>query len=292
MLYLIYLLIAVSIFLLMLAFFLRPTATATALPVLAEIDETQWIPAKRPLIFKLFRFLLPLNRIIANRIGRTKLDNNAMAAGLRVLPEEFLLIKEGFFVLSIFVCIFIAGKVDIIALALTLFIANLFFELWLKLRKNKRKKLIIRTLPDVIDLLSLCVNAGLDFGTAMKWIVDKSRSNPMIEELKLVLFEIGIGKTRRQALQDMAKRIKLSEVNSFSRSIIQAERLGTPIETALNILSDDIRDYTFRRRERQALQAPIKMLFPLVFFIMPVVVIIVGGPILLQFMKGGLPTFK
>jgi tight adherence protein C len=127
---------------------------------------------------------------------------------------------------------------------------------------------------------------------AVKWVVDKSEPNPLVEELDLLLMETKVGKPRRQALQDMAKRMDLPEVYSFSRALIQAERLGTPVGAALNILSEEVRDSRFRRGERLALQAPIKMLFPLIFFIMPVVGIIVGGPVLLQFLEGGIPGIK
>jgi tight adherence protein C len=104
--------------------------------------------------------------------------------------------------------------------------------------------------------------------------------------------EIKVGKSRRQALQDLARRINAPELYSFSRALVQAERLGAPVEVALNVLSEEVREARFRRAERTALQAPIKLLFPLIFFIMPVVGIIVAGPIFLQFFTGGIAGFK
>jgi tight adherence protein C len=174
----------------------------------------------------------------------------------------------------------------------TLVIGIVLPDIWLKIRRSIRKKLVVKDLPDVIDLLSLCVNAGLDFSLAVNWVVEKSKRTPLVEELELFLLETRMGKSRRRALQDMSKRFNLPEVSSFTRALIQAERLGTPVESALNILSEEMRDFRFRRGEQLALQAPIKMLFPLIFCIMPVVAIIVAGPIFLQFMGGGIQLFK
>ena len=158
------------------------------------------------------------------------------------------------------------------------------------MRSRNRQKEILKELPGTIDLITLCANAGLDFGLAVKWVIEKSKPGALVQELGLFLMETKVGKSRKQALQDLAKRVNLPDMYSFTRTLIQAERLGTPVEAALAILSDDVRDMRFRRGERLALQAPIKMLFPLVFFIMPVVAVIVGGPVLLQFMQGGITS--
>ncbi|MCM8800171.1 MAG: type II secretion system F family protein [Candidatus Omnitrophica bacterium] len=244
---------------------------------------------KRKSFFKLFDFLLPLNKVIVDRLGRRRLEDLLLASKTPLLAEDFFFIKELILGLCLFVLFFTKGGfLGIFLLGMSLIVPDFY----LKLRLKKRQRYIIRELPDVIDLLSLCVNAGLDFGVAVKWVVDKSKPSPLIEELGLFLLETKVGKPRRQALQDMARRLNLPEISSFCRTLIQAERLGTPVESALNILSEETRDYRFRRGERLALQAPIKMLFPLIFFIMPVVGIIVGGPVLLQFLKGGIPGFK
>jgi tight adherence protein C len=86
----------------------------------------------------------------------------------------------------------------------------------------------------------------------------------------------------------MSRRLDIPEISSFVQTIIQAERMGTPVAEAFTILSEDTRMQRFHRGERIALQAPIKILIPLIFFIMPVIGIVIGGPILLQFMAGGL----
>jgi tight adherence protein C len=143
-------------------------------------------------------------------------------------------------------------------------------------------------LPDTVDLLSLCVDAGLDFIAAARWIVEKSKPSAFIEELSLMLHEVKVGKPRREALRDMSRRINAADVTAFARTLIQADRMGTPIAEALVILSEDTRERFFRRAEREALKSPMKMLIPLIFFILPVVGVIVGGPIAIQFMSGSL----
>ena len=97
-----------------------------------------------------------------------------------------------------------------------------------------------------------------------------------------------MGKSRREALKDMSARLNIPDVSSFVRTLIQAERMGAPVSETLAIISEDSRLNRFRRAERLALQAPMKLLIPLIFFILPTVAIIVGGPIFLQFMQQGI----
>jgi tight adherence protein C len=152
---------------------------------------------------------------------------------------------------------------------------------------SKRKYAISRSLPETVDLLGLCIEAGLDFTTGVKWIIEKTKSSPMIEELSVVLKEIQWGKPRNEALKDMSKRLNIPEVTSFVQTLVQADRMGTPVAEAFSILSEDTRQRRFNRGERQALKAPIKILIPLIFCIFPVIGIIIAGPIILQFMQQG-----
>ncbi len=163
-------------------------------------------------------------------------------------------------------------------------------RLWLKSRVQRRQRAIIRLLPEVIDLLSLSIGAGLDFLGALNKVVflKTFKKEPLIEELSVVLQEIKLGKRRFEALKALAKRVNVSEVSSFVRTLVQADRMGTPIGEVLTIHSEDIRFERFMRAERAALKAPIKILIPLIFFIMPCVAIVVGAPIFLQFMTQNL----
>ncbi len=160
------------------------------------------------------------------------------------------------------------------------------FFAWGKVRDKKAA--IVRIFPETVDLLDMCINAGADFLSAIKWVVEKSSPNPFIEQLSIVLNEIQVGKTRSQALKDMASRLKLPDISSFVRTIIQSERMGTSIEESFRNLSEDTRDKRFREGERYAIRASLKILFPLLFCILPAIMIVVAGPIIIKFTSGEL----
>jgi tight adherence protein C len=204
-----------------------------------------------------------------------------------------------YFNLKIILCILLSvlvvaatGKLDPLLLPVVLGLGYIFPDFFLKRKAARRKYLIARRLPETVDLLGLCIEAGLDFVNAVKWVIDRTPHSPMTEELAFVVEEIKWGKPRVQALKDLSHRLEIPEMTSFVQTIIQAERMGTPVAEAFTILSEDARAQRFHRGERIALQAPIKILLPLIFFIMPVIGIIVGGPILLTFMQGGFAGFK
>jgi len=217
---------------------------------------------------------------------RRRLARDLSIAHVNLNPEEFFLIKEALFVLSL-ILTFPYISPDGLFIWLFLCLAGSYYapELWLKSKIRQVKQVIIKELPDAIDLLGLCVNAGLDFMLALKWVVDKSPPSVMVNELNNLLQEINVGKTRREAIRDLAKRYELPDLSTFARTLIQADKMGTSMTEALNILSDDMRIARYRRGEQLALKAPLKMLIPLLLFIFPVVAILVAGPIMLDFVE-------
>ncbi|MFA5144937.1 MAG: type II secretion system F family protein [Candidatus Omnitrophota bacterium] len=229
-------------------------------------------------------------------LEKLKLDvkiKNKLAAAhvMNITAGQFFDIRLALLVIAGSMSFLLLKKIDPPVMLIFLALAYLIPDLWLKRKISQRKYEIARVLPETVDLLGLCVEAGLDFTTAVKWVIEKKVSaNPMVEELALVLDEIKWGKPRSQALKDMAKRLNVPEVSSFVQALVQAERMGTPVGEAFGIISEDTRLQRFRRGERYALQAPIKILLPLIFCILPVIGIIIGGPILLQFTQGGLFT--
>jgi tight adherence protein C len=153
-----------------------------------------------------------------------------------------------------------------------------------------KKESIVRCFPETVDLLDMCVSAGADLVSAIKWVIDKSNPNPFIEQLGIVLGEIRVGKSRSTALKDMSKRLNLPDIASFTRAIVQAERMGTSVEEAFRNLSDDTRNRRYQAGERYAIKASLKILFPLLFCILPSILIIVAGPIIIRFAEGGLTS--
>lgn len=160
------------------------------------------------------------------------------------------------------------------------------FIMWQKVKRKKEE--IVRCFPETVDLLHMCINVGADLISSIKLIIDKSIYNPFIEQLSIVLSEVQVGKPRAEALKDMAKKLQLPDVSTFSRVIVLAERMGTPVEEAFRNLSDDTRDRRFQNGERFAIKASLKILFPLVFCILPAIMIIVAGPIIIKFSQGDL----
>ena len=233
--------------------------------------------------------IFPFTRSFLERSGLgIKLKMKIDAAHIRIGAQAFFNIKLLIMLVGSIVVVVLMQKFDPIIFIVVLGLGYFIPDLYLKSKITKRKKEIIRVLPETIDLLGLCIEAGLDFTNAVKWVVEKTPSTPLMEELVFVLEEIKWGKPRIQALKDMSRRLDIPEISSFVQTIIQAERMGTPVAEAFTILSEDARAQRFHRGERIALQAPIKILLPLIFFIMPVIGIVIGGPILLQFMTGGL----
>ena len=239
-----------------------------------------------------FSKVLPTGALLNGLKMSAGIKNNLDAAHLNMTPGGFFNIKILLIIILMAISIVAAGKADPVFIVIALGIGYIIPDFLLKRTVAKRRYLIARTLPETVDLLGLCIEAGLDFVSSARWVIDKTPSTPMIEELAFVIEEVKWGKPRVQALKDMSRRLNIPEISSFVHTIIQADRMGTPIAEAFSILSEDSRAQRFNRGERIALQAPIKILLPLIFFIMPVIGIVIGGPILLQFMQGGLTGLK
>jgi len=214
-----------------------------------------------------------------------KIQENAQFLKLPIGVMEIMLIKE-----FLMVGLGLAGFLFLepvwgVGLALVGFILPDFI---LNSKASAKRDAILSVFPEMVDLLDLCIGAGLDFLSALRWVVEKSDYNPFIEQLEVVLNEISIGKSRAEALKDMSARVAVPDINSFVRTIVQAERMGISIEEALRNLSEDTRMNRYQRGERQAIKAGLKMLIPLMLFILPVILIIVAGPVIVQFSQGDL----
>lgn len=233
--------------------------------------------------------IFPFSRIILERLNlEEKLKNKLNASHVRLNSVEFFNMKLLFMVIMIVAARLATGEFNPFVFIVAILAGYIIPDIYLRRKLAKRKHMIARLLPETVDLLGLCVEAGLDFTTAVKWVVDKIPQNPMLEELAFVLEEIKWGKPRTQALKDMSKRLRIPEMSTFVQALVQAERMGTPVAETFAIISEDTRLQRFHQGERFAMQAPIKILIPLIFCILPVIGIIIGAPIFLQFMQGGI----
>ena len=140
---------------------------------------------------------------------------------------------------------------------------------------------MLRGLPDSLDLLTICVEAGLGIDAAFQRVTEK-QTGPLVDELRQMLREIGLGKTRRQAFIDLAGRTDIDDVRSFTSAVLQAEQLGSSLAHTLRVQSQRLRVRRRQRAEQQARRAPVKMVFPLVFCLMPSLFIFILGPIIVS----------
>jgi tight adherence protein C len=164
------------------------------------------------------------------------------------------------------------------------FIGYLLPEFWLGNKIKARQKVILRMIPDTLDLLTISVRAGLGFDAALAKVVEKL-PGPLSEEFRRALAEVRAGKTRRAALRDMVPRTNVPPLSNFIGAIIQAEQLGVSISKVLQVQSEQLRIERRQRAEETAARAPIKMLFPLVGCIFPSLFIVILGPAIIAIVK-------
>lgn len=157
----------------------------------------------------------------------------------------------------------------------------IFPRMWLKGKLKARQKLVIKALPDALDLITTCVEAGLGLDAALARVADKS-TGPLADELGHMLRDVAMGKLRKDALSEMADRIGVEELSNFINSVIQAEQLGVGIAQVLRVQSDQMRTRRRQRAEKAAHEAPIKMIFPLVLFIFPAFLAVILGPAMIR----------
>jgi len=158
-----------------------------------------------------------------------------------------------------------------------------FPQLWLQSKINARQKEIRNAMPDALDLLTICVEAGLGFDAAMAKVSEKWENQLSIGFARAIR-EVQLGKTRREALRVMSERMGIPEMTSFVAAVIQSEMLGVSMAKVLRIQSDQMRLKRRQRAEEAAHQAPIKMLIPMALLIFPSIMIILMVPAIFQIM--------
>jgi tight adherence protein C len=214
------------------------------------------------------------------------------AAGLdgKLSPQTFLALKSGLTggTLLVGLVIGLTGILPaIVGLAVGFGGAAICFiapDYYLGLKTRRRREDINIALPDILDLLTVSVEAGLGFDAAVVKITEKMRG-PLLEELKNLSHEMRMGESRQQALKNLGERLELPSMLSFTRSIIQADQLGISLARVLRVQAHDLRNKRQMAAEEKAMKAPIKMLFPTVLFIFPAMFIVILGPAMLTLTK-------
>lgn len=180
--------------------------------------------------------------------------------------------------------LFTSSRIELCLLGIVLF--ALQPTMWLKNAVKKRHWSIMKSLPFVLDILTLSVEAGMDFISALQRNCATRKMDPLNEELLRMTKEIQVGSSRKEALRNMAMRCRQGDLKAVANALIQADELGVSIGSILRIQSEQLRSRRFDRAEKLANEAPTKMLGPLMLCIFPAVFIILLGPVLMQAMKG------
>lgn len=192
------------------------------------------------------------------------------------------------FVLTLFSKTFSLPIKLLIVLAFTV-LGYFFPDLWIRSKINGRQKSVRKAMPDALDLLTICVEAGLGFDAAMSKVNEKW-DNELSLAFGRVIREIQLGKLRRDALRDMAERLGIAEMTSFVAAVVQSEMLGVSMAKILRIQSDQMRMKRRQHAEEEAHKAPIKMIFPMGLFIFPSLMIVLLTPAALR-LYGSLKYF-
>ena len=239
----------------------------------------------KPFYQSLSKYLLKMTP--SNKISM--LNRRLEKAGLlKNITIEKWLFKKSLFVLAISTMIgllsFMVDQSFINAIALGLLIAlsiNTFFNFYLSKGIEKRKKKILKDLPYTLDLITVSVEAGLSFDGALARVISNINGE-LCDEFAKSLKEIRMGIERKVALRNMSERCDVKALSILVTSIIQADELGVSLSRVLRIESENLREHRKQAAREKAMKAPIKMLFPLVFFIFPTIFIIILGPAVIR----------
>lgn len=252
-----------------------------------------------PLSWKL-KIIWPLIQIIANFFViflpyelLEETDKKITHSGVSYLlnAEQFIALRILSAIIAPFFALFFMialDKYQPIWLVIMPLLGFMFPSIWLSDTRKKRDSAVIRTLPVYLDFITMCVEGGLNLQGALGQAMEKAPAGPLKNEFSVVLRDLRAGLSRADALRRMAERLDIQEITSFVSSIIQAEKMGASLGTVLRVQSDQRRNERFQRAEKLAMEAPIKLVGPLIMFIFPVTFIVLGFPIVMKFFGEGM----
>lgn len=223
---------------------------------------------------------------------KEKYRRKLAAAGLTnvLTPEDFFAFKLflilGFPILFMVIRTFLEETWSLQLIPVLGFIGFFYPDFWMKGKIENRQKEIISSMPFCVDMLALSVEAGLDFVAAMAKVIEKAKPNPLTEEFEILIKEIKIGASRAEALRNLAWRIDLIQISSFSATLIAADSVGASIGPILKALAVEIRQKKSSEVEKAGATAATKILFPMLFLIVPSVLMIVFAPIVMEALSG------
>lgn len=183
------------------------------------------------------------------------------------------------------------GLPHLIGLGVILLLALRCPDMWLKRKAEGRMVEVNRALPDALDLMVICIEAGLGFDAALGRVADRMKG-PLADEIRRTLSEMSMGKRRRDALKTMVTRCPAPDLVSFVAVVSQADQTGVSIGNVLRIQADALRVKRRQRAQEEGHKAPLKMLFPMIFFILPATFGVILGPTVLKVMDSLVPAMS
>lgn len=220
---------------------------------------------------------------------KDRINNNLKTSGLNksFTPSRWIWFRVlvGFIFPVVFVSLFASLDVGFGSLftlsVIFILVMNILLSVFIKSKISNRRKSMTRDLPDVMDLVTVSVEAGLSFDGAIDRVISAIKS-PVTEEFAIMLKEVRMGKSRKDALREMSLRCNTSDMTTLLGSIIQADELGVSIGNILRIQSKQLREKRRQRAREKSLKAPIKLLFPIILFIFPTIFVLLLAPVLIS----------
>ncbi|MFM0312119.1 type II secretion system F family protein [Paraburkholderia sp. RL17-383-BIF-A] len=217
---------------------------------------------------------------------------------LRLTSLTFLMNARQFIALSIIASVLaslvtlllmlLVGWFSLLVLISVAVLGYFYPRIWTRDVRRRRVGQILKHLPIYLDFLTLAVEAGLNINGAIQKAVEKGPEGPLRRELEHVLRDLKSGLNRMEALRRLDDRLRIKEVTNLVGTVVQAERMGSGLAKSLRFQSEQRRSERFQRAEKQAMEAPVKLVFPLLVFIFPITFIVLGFPIAMKFVQEGL----
>jgi tight adherence protein C len=217
-------------------------------------------------------------RIKFLRAGIRRVNAPAIFYGLKyllvvLLPSIFMIIRLTFFEI-------ISNQLTIAIFVLLALLGYYLPDIWLRQKTDKRKDRLLKALPDALDLLVICVEAGMGMDEGINRVANeiKLTSPDLSDELKFLNLESRAGKNRQDALKNLALRTDIDEMKNLVTLLVQADKFGTSVATTLRVYADTFRTQRMQKAEELASKIPVKLVFPLILFIFPSLFVAILGP--------------
>ncbi|KJS00130.1 MAG: secretion system protein F [Desulfobulbaceae bacterium BRH_c16a] len=254
---------------------------------------------KDPLPWLLW-FIWPLVRVIAYHVcallpfsylGRVEVRLRRHGVAYLMIAEEFIALRivASFSILVIgYILLTMIHEWNPAFFAILPLLGYFYPDIWLRDIRKRQVDGVLRTLPSYLDFISMAVEAGLNFSGALELARKKAPAGPLANEFGVVQRDLRAGVSRANALKRLAERINIQEMTSFVNSVIQAEKMGSSLAQVLKIQAEQRRTERFQRAEKKAMEAPVKLIGPLILFVFPTTFIVLAFPIVMKFMQEGL----